>query len=100
MTGAPPAHVERGRADERTMTLSGGKRGLAAACTALAILSSACASKNDGSSGGGDAGPSTTAGPSTNFGTTAGPADASAPKDGGKLVFGIEAEPEGVDPTR
>jgi peptide/nickel transport system substrate-binding protein len=38
--------------------------------------------------------------PSGLGGTTSGPPDGTTPMDGGKLIFGIEAEPEGLDPTR
>lgn len=34
------------------------------------------------------------------YGSSKGPPDGATPKDGGNLVFGIEAEPEGLDPTR
>jgi peptide/nickel transport system substrate-binding protein len=48
-----------------------------------------------------EATPATTAPPVNQLGTKAGPADlTSTPVDGGQLEFGIESEPEGLDPIR
>src|SRR5262245_32705095 len=76
-------------------------RRFTAATVFVAVLGvglAACSSTG-GSGGSADAGTPTT--PVTRpTGTKSGPEDGTTPKDGGKLVFGIEAEPEGLDPTR
>jgi ABC-type transport system substrate-binding protein len=75
------------------------RRGAPALALALgvALVAAACggSSQSNGTSA------STTAAPAPNKvgGTTAGPPDTPA-VDGGKLVYGIEAEPEGLDPSR
>jgi peptide/nickel transport system substrate-binding protein len=62
----------------------------------LAIALPACtASQSTSGSGSGPEAP-----PTTSLGTKGGPDDATTPVDGGQLEFGIEAEPEGLDPTR
>jgi peptide/nickel transport system substrate-binding protein len=64
---------------------------------ALAFALPACSANQTTNS----ATPGTAGLPVTVLGTKAGPEDAAGPPvDGGKLEFGIEAEPEGLDPIR
>src|SRR5439155_25567499 len=63
----------------------------------VAIMSASCAKSTDNNQG---AAPSTTAAPNKMGGAVAGPPDQGTPRNGGRLSFGIEAEPEGLDPTR
>lgn len=75
-----------------------------AALVTAAVLAAGCGGDDGGDSATsnppdstGEAGTSPGASP---LGTTAGPADGDTPVAGGRLVFGLEAEPEGLDPTR
>ncbi len=63
------------------------------------LLTTACSST--ASNGSANEPTTTTTTPPKNvYGEVAGPPDGAPPTNGGKIVFGIEAEPEGVDPTR
>jgi ABC-type transport system substrate-binding protein len=67
---------------------------------ALALVALGAAACTSGSPSGSTAdGPATSA-PSVPQNSTSGPADAAHPVDGGHLEFGMEAEPEGLDPLR
>lgn len=74
---------------------------LAVALTcAAALVAGACGgTSGPGPDGGQAATPSTTT-MSAAGGSKAGPADGAKPTDGGSVVMAIEAEPEGIDPTR
>lgn len=64
----------------------------------VALVAAGCSKSSQSPT---DAAPSTTAPPANVLGTSAGPPDATTPPvDGGKLAFGLEAEPEGLDPIR
>ncbi len=74
---------------------------LALTC-ALALVAGACGGTSGSSS---DGGPAAAAAPSSTTvslagGSKAGPPDGDKPIDGGAVVMAIEAEPEGMDPTR
>src|SRR5262245_8845310 len=78
------AHVARGSAS-------------IAVLTCLALLFSACSASKSSDT---QAAPSSTAPQQNSVGAIkAGPAD-SAVKAGGKVTYGIDGEPEGLDPTR
>jgi peptide/nickel transport system substrate-binding protein len=64
---------------------------------ALAVALPACSATQ---SGGNAATPDASGPPTTQLGAKSGPDDATTPTDGGQLEFGIEAEPEGLDPIR
>lgn len=73
--------------------------GVLAAIAVVALLASACSKKESTSSSAG--GPQETAvGNAKGSKYIAGPADAPNPASGGKVVFAIEGDPEGLDPTR
>jgi len=74
--------------------------GFAAVLAATVMVAAACSSTSPSGSANDAAAPATTTPPKNVYGEVAGPADGTTPTDGGKVVFGIEAEPEGVDPTR
>src|SRR5690242_17794693 len=68
-----------------------------AVIAAIALLLSSCSSNKTTDSG---AAPSSTAPAMNNVGAVkAGPSD-STPRKGGKITYGIDGEPEGLDPTR
>lgn len=69
--------------------------GVALAGLLVGLLASCSKTDDSGSS----SGPEGTAGPPAAK-NTAGPPDAKNPTNGGKVVFGMEGEPEGVDSTR
>lgn len=71
------------------------------AALALAIVLTIVAAACGGTTQGGSSSASSTTTPPANKvgGTTAGPPDSPA-ADGGKVVYGIDAEPEGLDPSR
>lgn len=75
--------------------------GAAALGLTVALVASACGGSGSDGNGGDANGPTTTAAPQMNKvgGTKKGPADGK-PTAGGKLAYGIDAEPEGMDPTR
>ena len=80
-----------------------GQRKYVASVVSLAIMVTltSCSARSGESQGVGTTIPLPAPAAADTLGTKAGPDDASGPpKDGGKLVFGIEAEPEGLDPTR
>ena len=75
------------------------KRNAIAAVVILALLAAGC-SKSADSGGAGAPPPATAPAPNRVGGLVAGPADSPTTTDGGRVEFGIEAEPEGLDPTR
>ncbi len=74
-------------------------RSAAVGMCVVAIAASACSTAPG--IGSGDAGPTSSTIPDLNKigGTISGPADDASPVNGGRLVVGIEAEPEGLVPT-
>ncbi len=78
---------------------------MTAALVATAVLAAAACGGDEGSEGSegpGGTTSTTAAGQETGseLGTTSGPPDGTDPQPGGSLVFAVEAEPEGLDPTR
>ncbi len=66
----------------------------------MALAASACSKSTDTGGGGDGASPTTTTPAQSKIGgSISGPADDTTPVDGGRLVVGIEAEPEGLVPT-
>ncbi|MCX7620888.1 MAG: ABC transporter substrate-binding protein [Acidimicrobiales bacterium] len=72
--------------------------GVVATCVAVALVGSSCSKKQTAPSSAGT--PDTEARTESNNKYIAGPKDAANPERGGKIVFAIEADPEGLDPTR
>jgi ABC-type transport system substrate-binding protein len=68
---------------------------LATTVLLLALVASACTAANDAAP---VTGPGGTEAPRVL--NTKGPADGGTPVEGGQIVMGLEAEPEGLDPTR
>src|SRR5204862_5773397 len=68
---------------------------LLVAALAAALPACSASTPSDNAQSQGSSGP-----PTTQLGSKSGPDDATNPTDGGQLEFGIEAEPEGLDPIR
>lgn len=84
------------------------RAGLVAALLAVGVVAGACSSSGSSNGSGGNASPSsTTAGGGAakadlvDSRAVRGPADdTGTPQDGGTLIWGLEAEPDGLDPSR
>lgn len=67
---------------------------------ALALVAGACGGSSESKPDAGQAATPSTTTVSRAGGSKAGPPDGAKPTDGGGVVMAIEAEPEGIDPTR
>lgn len=77
---------------------TGGRWATLGADVMIGLLAASCASSQPADNAGGS--PATSQAPAPGRGGVAGPSDGTSPRDGGGVVFAIEAEPEGLDPTR